>query len=183
MCRLGGLCQAKQDMASQLKDDSLDRFTTRIAKTAETLKECAVKKCEQSATAWNSVAWRLSIPRDPLFRSPDEALQFAQNANAEAPNNGAIWNTLGLAYLRVQEHEKAIAALRRSQTFETSDEYDNVLLAMAFAEQGSLEEASKNLEETRRRYREKKDRDEELESLLAEAEQAFQAAQKQLSPE
>jgi serine/threonine protein kinase/Flp pilus assembly protein TadD len=96
----------------------------------------------QNTEARNIVAVRLAICPDPRFRDSRRALQLAKQAVAEAPANGYIWNTLGLAHVRNGNWREAIAALEKSIELGLGgDSFDRFLLAMAHWQLGHKEQA------------------------------------------
>ena len=52
---------------------------------------------EHTLTLSNNLAWALATCPDPSLRNPSRAVAVAQAAVREAPRNGQLWNTLGVA--------------------------------------------------------------------------------------
>jgi len=98
----------------------------------------------------NEAAWR--VVRDRRA-SPDEyvrALEQAEKAVREAPENGYILNTLGVAQYRTGRYADALATLTKSEkmnaTKDGSHPADLAFLAMAQFQLGRKEEARATLE-------------------------------------
>jgi serine/threonine protein kinase/tetratricopeptide (TPR) repeat protein len=96
----------------------------------------------QSTDGRNIMAVRLAACPDPRFRDLRRALQEAKQAVAEAPANGYIWNTLGLAHYRNGNWPEALTALEKSmQLGSGGDSFDRFLLAMTHWQMGHKEQA------------------------------------------
>src|SRR5262249_47183232 len=65
------------------------------------------------ARALNNLAWHLTISDDPTIRDPARAVVLARLAAELAPDNGAIWDTLGKACYRAGSWGEAFTALER----------------------------------------------------------------------
>jgi len=90
----------------------------------------------------DSLAWFLLTAGDPSFRRPQEALELAQKAVSLAADVGSNQRTLGLAQLRNQHDDLAIAPLRRSAASnQESDPIDFFLLTLAQHGRGDKREA------------------------------------------
>ncbi|MCA9128971.1 MAG: tetratricopeptide repeat protein, partial [Planctomycetales bacterium] len=139
-------------------------------KTAQALLDLVIRQCPDEPMMLNNVAWNLLVFADANLRRPADAVRFAERATELKADTGAYWNTLGLAYLRSGREQEAISALTRSQSFETSDEYDTVLLAIAFGRLGDQPKYEEHLKATQQRYARRKQKIEELDLFLAEAE-------------
>jgi tetratricopeptide (TPR) repeat protein len=99
-----------------------------------------------NANALNFLAWQLCACPIERLRDPDEAIMWARRgiAVAQGPDEGRIWNTLGVAYYRKGEWRKAIEAQERASRLRpggpTDDEY--FILAMAHWRLGDLAAAN-----------------------------------------
>ncbi len=133
------------------------------------LVERAADKCPDDANVLNSIAWHAVIPVDPEARLPQLGVKLAERATELDAQKGAYWNTLGLAYLRANRLDDAVRAIKRSQSFETTDEYDTVLLSIALAQQGERDRAVEQLELSKQQYAKHAQENAEFESLLKEA--------------
>src|SRR5262249_27242856 len=68
----------------------------------------------KDAAALNGLAWKFATCADLKLRNPAEAVKLAEASTRLAPQDGANWNTLGVAHYRAGEYEAAVAALTRS---------------------------------------------------------------------
>jgi eukaryotic-like serine/threonine-protein kinase len=92
--------------------------------------------------ARNNLAW-LMVSR-PLVdaQAASQAVELAKEAVTLAPEEGAYWNTLGVAYYRVKAWTAAAGALERSMRLRSGgDAYDWFCLAMVCHRQDRKEEA------------------------------------------
>jgi len=82
--------------------------------------------------ACNSLAWFLATCRRQEFRNSQRAVQLATKAVELAPNNGEIWNTLGVAQFRAGNCTASIASLEKSMALRKGgDSFDWFFLAMS----------------------------------------------------
>jgi tetratricopeptide (TPR) repeat protein len=113
-------------------------------------------KIEESRAAWrnaselaqndafslNQLAWILATAPDPQHRDPRRAVELAKQAVELAPQNGQIWNTLGVATFRAGEWPPAVDALQRSiELRDGGDASDWFFLAMAHWQLENTDEA------------------------------------------
>jgi serine/threonine protein kinase len=79
----------------------------------------------------NILAWHMAC----RTRTPDDsrrAVELASLATALAPENGAYWNTLGVARYRAGDYSAAIVALEQSMRLRSGgDAFDWIFLSMA----------------------------------------------------
>ena len=97
----------------------------------------------QQALALNNLAWMLATCEDVHLREPEQALSYARKAVELAGDEGMYWNTLGVAYFRVQDWDEATKALGRSMELRgdgKGDSYDWFFLAMIHARKDQKEE-------------------------------------------
>jgi tetratricopeptide (TPR) repeat protein len=97
----------------------------------------------QQALALNNLAWMLATCEDVHLREPEQALSYARKAVELAGDEGMYWNTLGVAYFRVQDWDEATKALGRSMELRSDgkgDSYDWFFLAMIHARKDQKEE-------------------------------------------
>jgi tetratricopeptide (TPR) repeat protein len=101
-------------------------------------------RIDQAVHSLNNMAWGLATNPDPALRDASRAVKLAKEAVELRPENGAIWNTLGIAHYRTNNCEEAIAALEESIKLRNGgDGYDWFFLAMAHWQLGHREEARK----------------------------------------
>jgi tetratricopeptide (TPR) repeat protein len=90
----------------------------------------------------NELAWFLAGCPDPRFRDPGSAIILAKKALEKVPDNGIIWNTLGVAQYRAGQYREAITSLKKAMApRKGGDSYDWLFLAMAYGQLGEKEEA------------------------------------------
>jgi eukaryotic-like serine/threonine-protein kinase len=101
----------------------------------------------QSADGPNQLAWFLLTVPDTSLRRPAEALQLSRKSVELAGENaGNEYNTLGLALVRNNLWDEAIATLNKSVEFNKSSEpTDFFFLAMAYHGLGAKADAERNL--------------------------------------
>jgi len=96
----------------------------------------------ETLRSMNDLAWLLAVCPDAKFRDPQRAVTLAKTAVELAPMNGAIWNTLGVAYYRSGDWKGAIEALKKSMQLRNGgDIFDWFFLAMAHFQLQHTEEA------------------------------------------
>jgi tetratricopeptide (TPR) repeat protein len=72
--------------------------------------ETALREGEQSGVAANNLAWLYAEQSIRL----DRALELAEQARAEAPQDPAVLDTVGVVHLRRREYSDAVATLQRA---------------------------------------------------------------------
>jgi serine/threonine protein kinase/Tfp pilus assembly protein PilF len=96
------------------------------------------------ANVLNQLAWFLSAAEEPQHRNPTRAVDLAKKAVEQAAQDGAIWNTFGVAKFRADKWQDAIKALEKAMELrEGGDAFDWFFLAMAHWQLGHKEEARK----------------------------------------
>jgi tetratricopeptide (TPR) repeat protein len=96
----------------------------------------------KSASANNTLAWFLVACPDLKMRDGHEAVRLAKVAVAAQPQDGMIWNTLGVAYYRDGDHKAAVEVLNQAlQLRSGGDSYDWFFLAMAHWKLGNRDDA------------------------------------------
>jgi tetratricopeptide (TPR) repeat protein len=94
------------------------------------------------ANLHNNLAWDLATHADAPGREPGRALQWAKKAVELEPNEGAYWNTLGIASYRAGDWKAALAALEESMELRNGgDSSDWFFLAMCNEKLGGKEKA------------------------------------------
>jgi tetratricopeptide (TPR) repeat protein len=84
------------------------------------------------AETLNGFAWFLVDCPDVTLRDAALAIKLAEQAVAQNPTSGAMWNTLGVARYRAGQWASAIADLEKSMNYnEGGTPYDWFFLAMA----------------------------------------------------
>jgi tetratricopeptide (TPR) repeat protein len=96
------------------------------------------------AAACNSAAWELATAPFEEFLAPGLAVELAEKAVELAPQDGNIWNTLGVAEFRAGDWKAGVAALDKSMALrDGGDSFDWFFLAMANWQLGHQDEARK----------------------------------------
>ena len=106
----------------------------------------------------NKLAWELVKPHGGEMSGHRKALRFSEEACQLEPENGAFLTTLGVAYYRVGNYEKALDVLSRSNKINAledkdSDPADLSFLAMAHQQLGHAKEAGAKLQLLRERMK------------------------------
>jgi hypothetical protein len=95
----------------------------------------------------NDLAWLLLNHPDPARRDPAAAIALAGQVVERCPDGGAYWNTLGAAHYRAGNFESAVAALDRATVLSGgSTAFDDLFLAMAYAQLGQEHQARHHLD-------------------------------------
>jgi Tfp pilus assembly protein PilF len=97
----------------------------------------------RAAVAANNLAWMLASRGEQL----DRALQLAQAAKAELPENAAISDTLAFVYIKKQLGSLAVPLLRQSISKEPNNPAYHYHLGMALAQTGDKAGARQALEQ------------------------------------
>ncbi len=95
----------------------------------------------ENAKELNQFAWYLTTAPQLELQDASRALELAKRALQLAPNDGHIWNTLGVAYYRSGNWTDAIAAFTKSQSLQGENVYDLLYLAMARWQTGQKDDA------------------------------------------
>jgi tetratricopeptide (TPR) repeat protein len=117
--------------ARKLLEEAITRNRERLGPDhPETLKSMA------------SLAWTLVVSADPKLRDPARGIVLAQEVVEKAPKDGNLRNTLGVAYYRAGDWERALIALEKSAELRAGgDSFDWFFLAMTHWQLGHKEEA------------------------------------------
>ena len=92
--------------------------------------------------AYNTFAWFLVTCAAPEARDPHRAVKLALRATEMIPDQGAGWNTLGVAWLRAGEPRAALDALQKAMALHNGgDGFDWFFVAMAYQDLGQRAEA------------------------------------------
>jgi Flp pilus assembly protein TadD len=93
---------------------------------------------------YNHLAWILATCSDPEVGDGRRAVELARKAVELAPDDGNYWNTLGVAYCRVADWERAIEALEKSNELAPAGREplrNAFFLAIAHGQLGKKEQA------------------------------------------
>jgi serine/threonine protein kinase/tetratricopeptide (TPR) repeat protein len=126
------------------------------------------------ANALNGLAWQLATCADLQLRNPAEAVKLAEASTRLKPEDGGIWNTLGVARYRAGEYEAAVAALTKSMELSKGGTaLDWFILAMAHQKLDKMEEARKWYDGAVQWTEKNQPQDEELRRFRREAEEVL----------
>jgi serine/threonine protein kinase/Flp pilus assembly protein TadD len=124
----------------------------------------------KGAHANNCLAWFLATCPEPSRRDACEAVRLTKNAIAAAPEEGNLWNTLGVAQYRDGDFKAAVESLKKSMALHGGgDAYDWLFLAMACWKLDDREEARRWLAKGVEALQRDQTQDEELKRFQAEA--------------
>jgi tetratricopeptide (TPR) repeat protein len=111
----------------------------------------------EDPSALNNLAQELLKPPDGEMSGYRKAVRYTEEACQLEPENGDFLNTLGVAYYRVGNYEKALDVLSRSDKLsalkEGSRPMDLAFLAMAHQQLGHAKEAEAKLQRLRERMK------------------------------
>jgi TPR repeat protein len=128
----------------------------------------------------NQLAWQLATDENQSVQDPETAVELAQKAIALQPNDGGIWNTLGIAQYRAGNLQAAVKALNQSIDLRKGgDAFDFFFLAMAQQKSGHPDEARKWYDKALESMNTKAPHNQELIRFRAEAAQTLGAPQPQ----
>ncbi len=114
-----------------------------MAESIGQVPENAERGRHMQAQALNNLAWLLATCESVHLREPEQALSYARKAVELAGDERTYWNTLGVAYYRVQEWDEAAKFLGRSMELSgdgEGDSHDWFFLAMVHARKNQKEE-------------------------------------------
>jgi serine/threonine protein kinase len=136
------LCVAAAARDSRLSEAQRRATAQRYRNRIAALYREAARHHPDVAAAQNAVAWSLATCADPASRDHARAVELAEKAVAQAPRNGAYWNTLGVARYRAGDAKGTVEALQKSITLQQGgDSADWLFLAMAQQKLGRSKEA------------------------------------------
>jgi eukaryotic-like serine/threonine-protein kinase len=136
----------------------------------------------------NYLAWELVKLPGGEMTGYRKALRFSEEACQLEPENGNLLNTLGVAYYRVGNYEKALDVLSRSDKinalrYKGSRPSDLAFLAMAHQQLGHGKEAQAELERLRERMKDLRwAQDAQSQGFLREAEELLAKSKTPGSP-
>jgi tetratricopeptide (TPR) repeat protein len=106
--------------------------------------QTALELAPSHADARGGLAWLLATFPEPKLRDPVQAVRLARKAVQLKPQDGNLWNTLGVAHYRAGEWKAAVAALDKSEQLMKGGHACNWLfLAMAHQQLDNRVEACK----------------------------------------
>ncbi len=130
----------------------------------------------QKALALNNLAWLLTTCEDIHLREPDVAVSYAKQAVELADSEGNYWNTLGVAYFRIGDWDRATEAIGRSMELSKDgegDSHDWFFLAMIQAHKNQKEKAREWYDRAVEWFHNYRQADRELYRFQIEAAQAL----------
>jgi tetratricopeptide (TPR) repeat protein len=116
----------------------------RMASIVETIPQPSLTSSGRYSVvqALNGCAWMLATCPDEALRSPRDAVTYARRALELEPNDGEVWNTLGVAYYRLGNLEEARNAFYRSmELHDEGNAFDWFFLAMIHHKLGHKDRA------------------------------------------
>jgi len=161
-----------------LRADVLERLRTLpgLSRTQRQAAFAVARTYHESAGLLNRSAWGLAKLPGRAATAYQKALRYSEEACQLEPKNGLYLNTLGVAYYRVGNYEKALATLQRSDEinktqFKGSIPDDLAFLAMTQQQLGHAKEAQAELQRLRGRMKDPRwAQDAEAQGFLREAE-------------
>lgn len=141
--------------------------------------EQAIRLGGEDPRALNQLAWLLSTCPEPKFRNPSRAVELAQRAVDLTPNQGALWNTLGVCHFRAGDCDAAVTALEKSVELRNGgDSFDWFFLAMSYWHLGQKEEARRRYDQAVTWMAKHQTQHKELRRFRAEAEELLGTPEK-----
>jgi serine/threonine protein kinase/Flp pilus assembly protein TadD len=148
----------------------------RLPEAAESYREVrtayqAVLKLEpDNSDVLRTLPWFLATCPDPHFRDAAEAVALAKKAVSLVPQDGELWNNLGLAHYRAGDWKSTMAAMTKSMEFrEGGDSSEWFFLAMACWQLGNKQDARKWYDQAIEWMDKHKPKDETLRAFRKEA--------------
>ena len=139
-----------------LRADVLERLRTLPGMSPSRRQEVltVAETYPEDSSALNTLAWELLKLRGGEISGYRKALRYSEEACQLEPENGDFLNTLGVAYYRVGNYEKALDVLSRSDKINTvkdngSRPTDLAFLAMAHQQLGHAKETEAKLQRLR----------------------------------
>jgi WD40 repeat protein len=162
-----------------LRADVLERLRTVPGMSPSRRQEAiaAAQTHPENPNELNNLAWQLVKLPDGEMSGHRKALRYSEEACQLEPENGNLLNTLGVAYYRVGNYEKALDVLSRTDKINAlqdkgSHPADLAFLAMAHQQLGHAKEAEADLQLLRERMKDPRwAQDAEAEGFLREAEE------------
>jgi tetratricopeptide (TPR) repeat protein len=86
---------------------------------AETLLKLLISDYPDDFQLMNNLAWLYATADDPAYRNGKKAIDLAQKAMVQSPNDHHVWSTLSEAYYVSGEYEKAFRAINHMAALAT----------------------------------------------------------------
>jgi tetratricopeptide (TPR) repeat protein len=162
-----------------LRADVLERLRTLPAMSPSRRQEVLVvaQTYPEDPSALNKVAWELVKLPGSEMSGYRKALRYSEEACRLQPEDGSFLTTLGVAYYRVGNYEKALDVLARSDQINAlrdkgSGPADLAFLAMTHQQLGHAKEAEAKLQLLRERMKDPRSAQAaEAQGFLREAEE------------
>jgi tetratricopeptide (TPR) repeat protein len=143
-----------------LRADVLERLRTLPGMSPSRRQEvlAVAQTYPENSNELNELAWQLvKLPSREIL-GHRKALRYSEEACQLEPEDGSILNSLGVAYYRVGDYEKALDVLSRSDKINAlrdngSNPTDLAFLAMAHRQLGHAKEAAAELPLLRERMK------------------------------
>jgi tetratricopeptide (TPR) repeat protein len=164
-----------------LRADVLERLRTLPGMSPSRRQEvfAVAQTYPENPSELNDLAWQLVKLPGGEMSGHRKALRYSEEACQLEPENGDLLNTLGVAYYRVGNYEKALDVLARSDKINalrdiSSGPADLAFLAMAHQQLGHAKEAEAKLQLLRERMKDPRfAQDAGAPGFLREAEELF----------
>jgi serine/threonine protein kinase/Tfp pilus assembly protein PilF len=154
------------------------------SETAKELYDKVLQLDPQNSPALNNLAWFLATCVDIKLRDAARAIQLAKKAVELKPEDGANWNTLGVAQYRAGEWQPAIESLNKSLELQKANEgFDWFFLAMAHWQLDHKDEARQWYDKAVEWMDKNQPKDEELIRFRAEAAELLGVTEPKPQPE
>jgi tetratricopeptide (TPR) repeat protein len=146
-----------------------------LLREAETLIEGA-ERLPDDLRRYNSASWAIVSQAGASADKIAQALQWAETASRQQPENGNVLNTLGVAQYRAHKFPEALQTLQRSEELnrsrlKSSSPADLAFLAMTCYRLGKKDQAQEYLDQLRKAMAEPRwKNNEEGKRFLSEAE-------------
>jgi tetratricopeptide (TPR) repeat protein len=171
-----GLIQTFQLAAEKTATDRArpedDRKASAAALRAHTreIERDATRAGHLAAGELNGLAWKVVVKKDSDAEDVACAVEMAGKAAELAPNDGNIWNTLGIARYRAGDFKQAVADLQKStQLRNGGSSFDLFFLAMVHWQLGNKTEARNWYDQAVRWMEKNQPTNEELSRFRTEA--------------
>jgi tetratricopeptide (TPR) repeat protein len=137
--------------------------------------EAALVADPDNTLALNDLAYNYATHHDAKKRNPRRAVELSRRSLALEPEDGNLWNTLGIALYRAGQAEETITALKNSIDLSGGGIFhDWLVLALAYEREGRHEEARAALRElATREIPDPDDPNSDLRPFLEEASKLF----------
>ena len=107
-------CLTAAEKDSRLGKAERQELVASYGSRLQKYRHALAKRTVDNAGASNALAWFLATCPKPELRDPGQAVVLAQKATSLDPKRGGYWNTLGVAYCRLEKWKRAAAALEQS---------------------------------------------------------------------